>query len=236
MFSLGKKSLIGSSLLQGAVDNHSHLLPAVDDGVRRIETTLEILEWLEGLGLKELWCTPHIMEDVPNESDTLKMRFEKLQESYKGKIELHLAAEYMLDNLYLQRLNARDLLFHGEGKVLVETSTVLPVGNVFELIFRTLSAGYKPIFAHPERYLYMEPQQYESLVSQGVVLQLNLPSILGFYGKDVARRAAWLLEKGYYSISGSDCHRFQRIQEQYSAKVLDKKTIERLRPLMGELL
>lgn len=80
-------------------DCHSHLLPGVDDGVRTAEESLRILEEMERQGIRKLWLTPHIMEDIPNTTDTLKTRFRTLCKSYRGNIRLELAAEYMLDNL-----------------------------------------------------------------------------------------------------------------------------------------
>ena len=79
-------------------DCHSHLLPGVDDGVRTAEESFRILEEMERQGIRKLWLTPHIMEDIPNTTDTLKTRFRTLCESYRGNIRLELAAEYMLDN------------------------------------------------------------------------------------------------------------------------------------------
>lgn len=42
---------------------------------------------------------PHIMEDMPNETAALQQKFLRLKQKYQGKVELALAAEYMLDNL-----------------------------------------------------------------------------------------------------------------------------------------
>ena len=76
-----KTSLVGSSLLEGAVDNHSHLLFGVDDGVKTLEEALYILGWMEKRGIRELWLTPHVMEDVPNTTQGLQARFAELQEA-----------------------------------------------------------------------------------------------------------------------------------------------------------
>ena len=87
----------------GAADHHSHILPEVDDGVETMDEALRILATYEELGIKELWLTPHIMEDIPNTPEKLKARFAQLQAAYKGNIALHLAAEYMIDN-HLRKL------------------------------------------------------------------------------------------------------------------------------------
>ena len=63
-----------------------------------MDEALRILATYETLGIKELWLTPHIMEDIPNTPHKLRTRFEELKAAYNGSIELHLAAEYMIDN------------------------------------------------------------------------------------------------------------------------------------------
>ena len=237
MISLFKRreSLVGSGLLKGAVDQHSHILYGLDDGVKAREDSLEILRFLSGAGLTDLWLTPHVMEDVPNTTERIRSRFEELQAAYTGSLRLHLAAEYMIDTLFEERLAARDLLTHGEDRVLVETSAVAPPINLWEVLEQMRATGYRPIVAHPERYRYMEKADYRRLHEMGCLLQLNLPSIVGFYGSSARERAEFLLGKGWYSMVGSDCHRFHAIHTQYTAKELKKKTISRLVPIMGGL-
>ena len=137
---------------------------------------------------------------------------------YEGGLKLHLAAEYMIDTVYEERLADRDLLFHGEETVLVETSAIAPPMNLWEVLEATLKAGYRPIIAHPERYRYMDRYDYKRLYEMGCLFQMNLPSIVGFYGESVQLRALDLLEKGYYRMMGSDCHRFRALQAQYAAR------------------
>lgn len=236
MFSLfgGKKSLIGSDLLRGGTDNHSHLLYGVDDGVRTLDESLSILSLLESHGLRRLWLTPHVMEDVPNTTDDLLARFERLKgEEYHGPVELQLAAEYMMDNLYEERLEARDLLLHGEDRVLVETSVMAPPIDLFGTLRKTMAKGYRPILAHPERYNYMTEADYRRLREMGVLFQLNLPSIIGYYGPAVQFKALDFLGRGWYSMTGSDCHRESMIARHYEVKALKTKTVEQLRLLMG---
>ena len=229
------KSLIDSSLLKGAVDNHSHILPGLDDGVKTLEDSLEIMDFLEGLGLSELWFTPHVMEDVPNTTDGLRAAFDAFQTAYDGPVRLHLAAEYMLDNLFRERLKNRDFLLHGEDRVLVETSVMAPPLDLEEMLTDLMSAGYRPLLAHPERYGYMRPQDYARLHERGVLFQLNLPSLVGSYGPDAAARAEDLLKRGWYCMAGSDCHRQRRLRHQYTAAVLKKKTLALLAPVMQGL-
>ena len=227
-----RQSILDSGLLKEAVDNHSHILYGLDDGVKKQEDSLAILRWLEEQGVSEVWFTPHVMEDVPNTTEGIRARFEELKAVYDGGLQLHLAAEYMIDTLFEERLEKRDLLEHGEEVVLVETSAIAPPINLWNVLEQMLKAGYRPLIAHPERYRYMEPSDYKELHNMGCYLQMNLPSIVGFYGESARQRAQYLLDKGWYRMVGSDCHRFKAIQAQYTAKELKKDTIAKLSALM----
>jgi tyrosine-protein phosphatase YwqE len=202
-----------SGLLDKKSDVHSHILYGVDDGVQQLEESLQILEELEKLGFKKLWCTPHIMEDIPNETKFLQERFLQLKQAYKGEIQLHLAAEYMIDNVFSKRLSNKDLLPHGELKnhLLVETSYFNPPLNLEKTLQEIYSIGYYPLLAHPERYVYMEENDYIKLKSNGIKFQLNLLSLKGMYGKTAKKKAEWLLSKNYYDQVGSDIHSIHQI-------------------------
>jgi len=206
IFGKKPKPLYESGLLKGMTDVHCHLLPGVDDGVQHMKETLEILARYEELGIVEVWCTPHIMEDVPNRPEDLRRRFEELCAEYKGSIKLHLAAENMMDSLFQQRLDEKNLLVHSGDSLLVETSYYNPPAGMNQTLERIKSYGLFPILAHPERYLYMEMKDYAKLVDRNIRLQVNLGSLAGIYGKVVQKRAEWILEHGLYTYAGTDCH------------------------------
>ena len=210
MFCFFKNHTIGETgILNGLTDWHSHILPGVDDGFRSMEDSLEALSRYESLGISEVWLTPHVMEDVPNATEVLKNRFSELCDAYKGALRLHLAAEYMMDSLFERRLRDRDLLPLGTGgkHLLVETSYFNPPAGLVEILKSIKAAGYFPVLAHPERYMYMDMEDYSVLMDSGVRLQLNLCSLVGMYGKEVQKKAFRLLRKGYFSIAGTDLHR-----------------------------
>lgn len=209
MFNILRHTIADTGILRGGTDWHCHILPGVDDGMRDMTDSLMALDELYMLGVEEIWLTPHIMEDVPNTTEKLKERFAELQEKYSGNIRLHLAAEYMMDSLFESRLEAGDLLPIGEsGKhLLVETSYFNPPARFSEIVKSILSAGYFPVLAHPERYMYMDMEDYGALRSAGVRFQLNLPSLAGHYGRQVREKALTLLNDGMYDIAGTDMHR-----------------------------
>lgn len=202
-------SLKDSNLLKGLTDWHSHILPGVDDGIKTMEETLATLKDMEELGVKHLWLTPHIMEDYPNETAFLRERFKEVKDAYKGKIELHLGAENMLDNLFEERLEENDFLPIGEkgNHLLVETSYYNPPMNMIGILQRIKSKGYFPVLAHPERYQYMDEADYERIKEMGVLYQANYFSLVGAYGRTAQKKLEWMLKEGMINAWGSDLHR-----------------------------
>ena len=227
-----KRSLAQDGLLQGAVDRHSHILPGVDDGVKDMEESLKILSYGELLGVKEWWCTPHVMEDCANSTADLQTRFAELCEAYKGPIKLRLAAEYMLDTVFEQRLKDRDLLTMEDDILLVEASVMAEPYDLDGMLKDIMSAGYRPLLAHPERYRYLDTKDYDRLHEIGVLFQLNLGSVTGYYGESALKKASYILDKDWYSFAGSDCHRLSSIQRQYGKPSVKRTVIEQIRTIL----
>ncbi|MBU3814128.1 MAG: capsular biosynthesis protein [Candidatus Bacteroides intestinipullorum] len=210
MFGFRKRqTLAQSGFFRGFVDWHCHILPGVDDGVQTMDEALHILAAYERLGIREVWLTPHIMEDIPNPTARLRERFAELLAAYKGNVVLNLAAENMLDKLFEERLEQGDLLPLGkDGRhLLVETSYFNPPMGLDDILRRIQAKGYYPLLAHPERYIYMEENDYARLKSMHIKFQLNLFSLMDLYGKEVRKRAKELQSKGMYDYIGTDLHR-----------------------------
>ena len=220
-----KQSLEESGFFRDFTDWHCHILPGVDDGVQSMDEALQILVEYERLGIKKVWLTPHIMEDMPNTTRHLRERFNELKAVYQGNVVLNLASENMLDNLFEERLNKNDLLPIGkEGKhLLVETSYFNPPIGLHNIFLRINSKGYFPILAHPERYLYMDENEYKQLKAMGVKFQLNLFSILGLYGKDVKEKAKSLKCRRMYEYIGTDLHQVEILNSMLYRKIYPKE-------------
>lgn len=225
------RTLLESGILRNGRDRHSHILFGVDDGVSTPEESLQALAYEEGAGISEVWCTPHIMEDLPNGSDMLRRRFEELSSMYTGPVRLRLAAEYMLDSLFLERLQKGDLLVMDEDMLLVETSTAGAPYRFEDMLKDILSAGYRPVLAHPERYHFLSTDDYARLRRTGVLLQMNIGSICGFYGKESRMRAERLLKEDLYSLYGSDCHNAEVMRHQYGEIRLSREILNKVAQL-----
>jgi tyrosine-protein phosphatase YwqE len=201
--------LENSGMLDGYVDWHSHILPGVDDGIRTMDESLDTLKAFEDHGVRKVWLTPHVMEDCPNTTERLRERFEDLRQAYKGNMQLALASENMLDSLFEERLQAKDFLPIGENGeyLLVETSYVNPPYGMEDMIDGIFNIGLIPILAHPERYRYMNEDDYRKWKEKGVLFQSNFISIVGGYGETARKKLEWLLKQNMVDLIGSDIHR-----------------------------
>ena len=95
---------------------------------------------------------------------------------------------------------------------------------------RVRSRGYFPVLAHPERYGYMTDKEYENLKRQGVLFQLNLPSLTGFYGPGAQKKAEKFLKRGWYDLVGLDLHSYNALKH-----ILDSPVAEKTLALLGNL-
>lgn len=218
-----KKSIRHIKLLQGFHDIHSHLLYGVDDGSHSIDESLQALFWQESQGITTQWLTPHIMEDMPNSTQELKNRFNKLKTYYTGNIKLNLAAEYMLDSLFRTRYQNNDLLPIAGKYLLTETAFLNPVLGFDFMLYEICTGSYRPILAHPERYLYMSEADYKKYKKRGVLYQLNLLSLTGLYGKSAYQKSHELLKKGMYDFIGTDIHLLRVLQKEAEKTCLSSR-------------
>ena len=213
MFSLFGSNKTIPDLSFISVDMHSHLLPGLDDGLQEMEQSLAFIKQLQQWGYKKLICTPHILSDLyPNSPETILPRLELVRsalEENKIDVQVEAAAEYMVDAEFENYLNAnKPLLTFGKNLVLIEMSYVAASSNIEQVIFQLRIKGLQPVLAHPERYNYYlgTPDQYDRFIDLGCLLQINLLSLLGYYGEPVKNTAQNLLKKKKISFVGTDMH------------------------------
>jgi len=200
--------LIGNPL---HTDIHSHLLAAIDDGVKNWAEAETVMRDFIELGFKKIIATPHIMSDTyPNKPDEIIQKYQELKKIIELRgipMDVQAAAEYYLDeNLFAQIKNKEPLLTFGDRYLLFETNFVSEPLQLKEFIFQATSQGYRLVLAHPERYGYMTMAKAEDLRNRGVLFQLNTLSIVGYYSSPIQKMARLLIEKGWVDFLGSDCH------------------------------
>jgi protein-tyrosine phosphatase len=198
------------------LDMHSHLIPGVDDGVKTNEESFAVIEELISLGYRKIVTTPHIMSDYfGNTLESLTLAYSKFLPALQARgysISFELAAEYYMDEMLIESVNAKSpLLTFGDRHFLFETNAVSEPLQLKEFIFLLTSQGYKPILAHPERYQYMTLDKAEDLRHRGVLLQVNLLSLLGYYGPPMQKLAEKFIDRGWVDLLGTDCHNIDQI-------------------------
>ena len=206
---------LGENLI---VDIHSHLLPGIDDGAPTMDHTIGMLRKFEELGYQKLIMTPHIMSGVyDNTSEIILNKLEevrKVSQDLGLKLILEASAEYYFDETLFERLRNKDLLPFQGNHILFEFSIRNQPSQIEELVFQLKSAGYQPVLAHFERYVYFHSsvEVARSLRERGCFIQVNLNSFTGHYGPDVKNQAIRLLKAGLIDVLGSDCHRIQHLE------------------------
>lgn len=215
MFSFFNKSTnpVQRDLSFIGVDMHSHLLPGLDDGAVTIQETLHYFKLMKQWGYRKCIVTPHIFSGVYNNSpqNILPVYENVKQELIKAgiQIEIEVAAEYMLDDSFMELLNQNEqILSFGDQFVLIEMPFAAPSPYIESAIFNLILKGFKPILAHPERYSYyfQDNAYYSRLIDMGCLFQINMLSLSGYYGKTVKKIATSLIDNKMVSFIGTDLH------------------------------
>jgi len=219
MFGLFKKKESSPADLSRLVsDMHNHLIPGIDDGSTDLESTIVMIRAMYDLGYRKIIATPHVQwEMFKNTSEIIlngaKQVNDRLAET-DMKIEFRAGAEYFLDEHVDEMLEQNiPLLTIHKNMVLVEFSFIRQPIDLKEKLFQLQIKGYQPIIAHPERYLYFgaHKEMYDELHNMDCLLQLNLLSLCGYYGKKQEELAQYLIKKRYVSLLGSDLHNIRHI-------------------------
>lgn len=227
MFNLFKKSIDVSVMLsQLKTDMHSHLIPGVDDGSPDMDTTMALISGLQQLGYKKFITSPHIMWDMyKNERDTILRKADEVRSELSRRnidVEFHAAAEYFMDDYFAKLIKSgAPLLTIKDEWVLVEFSFISQPFDLKQNLFDLQIKGYKPVIAHPERYAYFhsKKERVHELFEQGCLLQVNLLSLSGYYGKPVQEMAKYLLKNDLVSLFGTDLHHFRHLESLHDKEI-----------------
>ena len=217
-------------------DIHSHLLPGLDDGSPDVATSVELIRSLTEAGINKFICTPHIISDMyRNTPETILPALEVLQSAcreHQLDVAISAAAEYMLDDYFMELLrNRAPLLTLTKNFVLTELSYATAPDNIEKIAFELNINGYLPLMAHPERYFYYHKNYgaYHRMKELGFMLQVNLLSIAGYYGKAAAKAARYIVENDLADFIGTDLHHFNHLKA-----LTDTRSREIFQKVLGE--
>jgi protein-tyrosine phosphatase len=216
-------------------DMHSHLIPGIDDGVPDIDTSIKLITGLMNIGYKKIITTPHVMWDLyKNNNEIIQSGWEAVKNEIDNKklpIDFYAAAEYFIDDHFDKLVDDDSPLLTLKGNmVLVEFSFVQEPAELKKIIFKLQIKGYQPVVAHPERYLYFGANKnwYEEIKNAGCLFQINLLSLIGFYGKAPLELSQYLIKKKFIDLLGTDLHNERHLEalQNYPAMDLISKLVD----------
>jgi tyrosine-protein phosphatase YwqE len=185
------KAILQDIIPDNYIDIHSHVLPGIDDGAQTIEDTHFLINSMKSFGFSKIITTPHIFNHVWDNTKAKIQETEKTTQTNLAEnniaIPIQAAAEYLLDDHFASLFKKGEILTLKDNYVLVEMSYLNPPIHLYDLIFDLQVAGYKPVLAHPERYNFYHQNfnEYLKLKNAGCLFQVNLLSVVGYYGEAV---------------------------------------------------
>lgn len=219
MFNIFHRKKENSQLFY-STDVHCHILPGVDHGSQNVEQSIEMLRAERDMGITRVILTSHVTaETFENTPDTLRPAFEILKQAVAetediSHMQLYLSAEYRMDEFWDKQYTLGNQIAMPGNYILMENSFHQELLGLDELLFDLKVKGYKPILAHPERYIYyaQRKQRLEQLHNTGTKFQVNLLSLAGYFGQHCRETALWLVKHGMVDMLGSDMHGMEHVK------------------------
>lgn len=233
------------------IDIHSHILPGIDDGARTFDESIEIIRELSSHGVTDIIATPHFIRDTKYVSPVInnKVILQELKKQLKDRgidVGIYLGNEIYIDEDIVGLIKAgRISSLAGSKYLLVELPLNDEFPNYEDHLSSLMSNGYKVVLAHPERYR-MVKEDYgilENLYDMGILLQCNIGSIGGKYGKNAKKIAKRLAKDKKIFTFGSDTHHpgggryfdlaYKKLGKYYSNHELTKLLVENPRKIIS---
>lgn len=195
------------------IDIHSHILPGIDDGPRKLETAEKMLHIAEKDGIDKIIVTPHYVTGLFENSfekvvsEVFNINKLILENGYK--LELIPGQEIFLDKYTLDLYKEGTIRGINEGSYLL---CELPMdklpGDALDLIYELHILGARIIIAHPERYMYFikDLTLINDFIREGCYFQINSGSIEGIFGHEIKRAAKLMIKNGICDFIGTDAH------------------------------
>lgn len=209
------------------IDIHTHILPAVDDGSKSIESSLAMLKDLSASGVTDAILTPHYRGKYVADKETIIKEFAKFKEIAKDiDINLYLGREIYCNRESLNLLTEGKLLtLNGTKYVLLEFH-YYNRSDIVEAVYTAKTRGFIPIVAHIERYEYLDFKNLDDIFeikSLGGLIQVNASSLSKKGDKTYNKRVKRLLKFDLVDFIASDCHDFRPIVIGEVRKTVEKR-------------
>lgn len=197
------------------IDIHSHILYGIDDGAPDIEESICIIKNLKAKGFNQIIATPHYIDNtdyIANNKDKKERLNKLIKELKKEKIdvELYLGNEVYLTEDILKKITSKKISTMNDSiYLLIELPLVEKMDHALDMLMTIKSKGYQIILAHPERYnlFHQNSELLKEYLDTGILLQGNIASLDGRYGRKAKKLCKKLLKEKKYFALASDVHR-----------------------------
>lgn len=195
------------------IDIHNHILPALDDGPKDINESIEMAKKAVQSGITDVIATPHFIKDkyeinkerIFNETRNLN---EALNE-YNLPLKVWPGQEIRISDELLDDFRSNKVFGLNESSyILLELPSNHVPRYTERMIYDLQMEGIIPIIAHPERNLEIArtPQLLENLVLKGAYCQLTAGNIIGMSGWRIKRFSVFLIRSHLIHLIASDAH------------------------------
>lgn len=195
------------------IDLHCHMLPAIDDGARDLETALQMAALAVDDGVTLTACTPHIypgvFDNTVGDIEAGLKQFKSELETAGIPLQLTYGADIQVQPGLVKGLEDGTLPTLGNSRYfLFEPPHHTPLPRLGDLVYGALLAGYVPVITHPERLSYIESdyEKFADFARQGAWIQLTGGSLLGRFGPHAKAVSERLLADGLTHLLASDGH------------------------------
>ena len=194
------------------IDIHTHILPGVDDGAKDIDESIQIIQYLYEKGITDIVLTSHYIPNTKyNYNQIARDRIlanlrEKLN---NNQVRLYLGNEVYLSENILDLLEQHEIsTINNTRYMLIELPLTGYVNNLQNILCELTDYGIIPIIAHPERYEFLQknPKRICELLEFNCLLQCNVASLTGKYGKKAKKLIKWLLKNDLVQFVATDTH------------------------------
>lgn len=200
----------------GFIDIHSHILPGLDDGPVSMEECLAMAERYQALGVRCVVATPHWYQATgwaATPQQIARSAAEAERAITKSGLSLRILPGMEIggtDRLSPSKLATEVLTLGPSGYYLAELplATAIADPEQYLLPLEDGDRRLRVVLAHPERCATFVDSDVplRSLTARGVLVQVNIGSLLGDFGPQVQRTALNLLTGGLVHLLATDAH------------------------------
>lgn len=198
------------TLPMGMVDIHSHILPAVDDGSKTWEASLQMCWLAVADGITHMVATPHADDHYHYDRSAHEVALNRLRTEMEGKMEFSLGCDFHMsfDNIVALRRKPSDFCIGTTNYLLVEFSDFGVSRQMLSTLEEFLHFGLIPIITHPERNRVLQSKLdlILEMVQAGCLVQVTANSLTGFWGSTAKKVSEALLKKNVVHVLASDAH------------------------------